>query len=126
MSKAIRILVAFVSASVLCGCLQVVRVPLPLNKYSEDGSVTNRTWTSIFDKRPDLRVFPTVKMRCMVTAAYFDPIDPKLKGRDLYEARRFKRIAWMPLAVVWATAPFDAVVDVLFLPYDIYASNKDS
>ena len=107
----------------LCGCLQVVRIPMPLDKYADDGSVTNRTWTSLFDKRPDLRVFPTVKMRCVVTGWYFSPIDPALKGRDLHDAIWFKRLGWIPLTIIWATSPFDAVGDVVFLPYDIHCVN---
>ena len=119
-----KVIISLLAMSLMCGCLQVVRTPMPLDKYADDGSVTNRTWTSLFDKRPDLRVFPTVKMRCAVTKAYFEPIDPELKGRDLHDAIWFKRLGWIPLTIIWATSPFDAVVDVIFLPYDIYAKNK--
>ena len=116
--------ISILAMSLVCGCLQVVRIPMPLDKYADDGSVTNRTWTSLFDKRPDLRVFPTVKMRCAVTKAYFSPIDQSLKGRDLHDAIWFKRLGWIPLTIVWATSPFDAVGDVIFLPYDLYAKHK--
>lgn len=64
-----KTIISILAMSLVCGFLQVVRIPMPLDKYADDGSVTNRTWTSLFDKRPDLRVFPTVKMRCAVTKA---------------------------------------------------------
>lgn len=108
------------------GCLSVVRIPLENSEYSDEGECTNRVWTTVFDKRPDLRVFPTVKMRCIVTAGYFEPIPSETKGRDLYQARQFKRWGWLPLAVVWATAPVDAAVDVVFLPYDIYTKGRSA
>lgn len=116
--------ISILAISLVCGCLQVARTPLPIDKYADDGSVTNRTWTSLFDARPDLRVFPTVKMRCVVTGWYFSPIDPALKGRDLHDAIWFKRLGWIPLTIIWATSPFDAVGDVVFLPYDLYANSK--
>jgi uncharacterized protein YceK len=119
-----KIIISILAMSLICGCLQVVRTPIPLDKYADDGSVTNRTWTSLFDKRPDLRVFPTVKRRCAVTKEYFSPIDQALKGRDLHNAIWFKRLGWIPLTIIWATSPFDAVGDVVFLPYDLYANSK--
>lgn len=119
-----KISAAMFACLLLCGCLQVVRTPIPIDKYADDGSVTNRTWTCLFDKRHDLRVFPTVKMRCAVTGAYFMPIDPSLKGRDLYNAIWFKRLGWIPLTLIWATSPFDAAGDIVLLPYDFYAKYK--
>ena len=56
-------LVSISALTLLCGCLSVVRIPICYEKVSDEGEVTNRVWTTFFDKRPDLRVFPTVKIR---------------------------------------------------------------
>ena len=113
----------------LCGCLSVGRVPLPENEaYSDDGVCTNRTWSvPLHDiMRGDgfnWRVYPTVRMRCRVTAYVFSPIDRTKRGGDLYRERN-KRWLAIPLALVWATAPLDAVVDTLFAPFDIWRTSK--
>ena len=69
------------------------------------------------------RAYPTVRMRCMVTADVFSPIDRTKRGEDLY---REKNKLWfaIPLALVWATAPLDAAVDTLFIPLDIFRTAK--
>lgn len=103
----------------LCGCLSVVRIPLCNEQVSDDGEVTNRVWTSLLDEVPGMRVYPTVKMRCRVTAEWLKPIPPEAKGKRLREMRMFKHWGWIPLGVIWLTAPFDAAVDTLFVPFDI-------
>ena len=108
------------------GCLSVIRIPSAISEYSDEGECTNLVWTTVFDERPDFRIFPTVKMRCIVTAEYFKPIPSETKGRDLYQARQFKYWGWLPLAVLWATVPAVAVADVVFLPYDIYAEGRSA
>ena len=61
----------------------------------------------------------------MVTADVFSPIDRTKRGEDLY---REKNKLWfaIPLALVWATAPIDAAVDTLFMPFDIYRTKKQN
>ena len=48
------------------------------------------------------------------------PIPPEAKGKRLREMRMFKHWGWVPLGVIWLTAPFDAALDTVFLPYDLY------
>lgn len=103
-----------------CGCLSVVRIPLCNEQVSDEGEVTNRVWTSFCDEVPGMRVYPTVKMRCRVTAEWLKPIPPDAKGKRLHQMRMFKHWGWIPLGVVWMTAPFDAAIDTVFLPYDLY------
>ena len=38
--------------------------------------------------------------------------------------RMLKHWGWIPLGVIWFTAPFDMVTDTVFLPYDLYVVNK--
>lgn len=113
----------------LCGCLSVLRVPLPESEaYSDEGVCTNRVWRVPMN---DImrgngfgwRAYPTVRMRCLVTAHVFSPIDQTKRGEDLY---REKNKLWfaIPLAFVWATAPLDAAVDTLFIPFDIFRTAK--
>ena len=108
----------------LCGCLSVVRVPVPAHEaYSDEGACTSRVWSVPMHDimRGDgfgWRAYPTVRMRCMVTAHVFSPIDYTKRGKDLYRERH-KRWLAIPLAFVWATAPLDAAVDTLFMPFDI-------
>ena len=118
-------LIAIPSAALLSGCLSIVRIPLPLHEqYSDDGACTNRVWEGLLDKRQDLRIYPTVKMRCAISAAWWAPIPADAKGEKLYKARQFKRWGWIPLACVWLTSPLDAAVDTLFLPYDFFATKN--
>ena len=113
-------IIAAIGASLMSGCLSVVRIPLCNEQVSDEGEVTNRVWTSFCDKVPGMRVYPTVKMRCRVTAEWLKPIPADLKGEKLRDARMFKCCGWIPLSVVWLTAPFDAAIDTVFLPYDLY------
>lgn len=62
-------------------------------------------------------------MRCLVTAEVFSPIDRTKRGEDMYRERH-KRWLAIPLALVWATAPLDAAVDTLFIPFDIVRTAK--
>ena len=115
----------------LCGCLSVLRLPLTKREaYSDEGVCTNRTWSvPLHDiMRGDefkWRVYPTVRMRLMVTAHVFSPIDSTKHGEDLY---REKNKLWLaiPLALVWATTPLDAAVDTLFVPFDICRTAKQN
>lgn len=123
--------VAFLAllCATLCGCLSVVRIPVPDREaYSDEGVCTNRVWTvPMYDIMRGngfgWRAYPTVRMRCMVTAHVFSPIDRTKRGEDLY---REKNKLWfaIPLALVWATAPLDAAVDTLFIPFDICRTAK--
>ena len=113
-------LIPSVALTLLCGCLSVVRIPLCYEKVSDEGEVTNRVWTSFCDEVPGMRVYPTVKMRCRVTAERWAPIPADLKGEKLRDARMFKCWGWIPLSVIWLTAPVDAAIDTVFLPYDLY------
>lgn len=108
-----------------CGCLSVVRIPLPLEQYDREGNVTNMVWVSFCDEVKGMRVYPTVKMRIMVTySAYFEPIPEDLPEKKRVEMVRFRYIAWLPLLAIWITAPVDAAVDTIFLPYDIYVKRR--
>lgn len=110
-----------------CGCLSVVRIPFPIHeKYSDDGVCTNRVWEGFLDKFPEYRVYTTVKMRCHITHEMLKPIPEDLKGEKLYNARMTKRWGWLPLTFIWLTAPFDAAVDTIFLPYDLYSRKEQS
>lgn len=113
-------LVAISVLTLLCGCFSVVRIPLCHEHVSDEGEVTNRVWYSFCDDVKGMRVYPTVKMRCRITAEWWAPIPADLKGEKLRDARMFKRWGWIPLGVVWLTAPFDAAIDTVFLPYDLY------
>ena len=126
-----RYAAAFLSmlCATLCGCLSVVRIPVPEREaYSDEGVCTNRVWRVPMN---DImrgngfgwRAYPTVRMRCVVTAYVFSPIDQTKRGEDLYRERH-KRWLALPLAFVWATAPLDAAVDTLFIPFDICRTAK--
>lgn len=123
--------VAFLAllCATLCGCLSVVRIPVPDREaYSDEGVCTNRVWTvPMYDIMRGngfgWRAYPTVRMRCVVTAYVFSPIDQTKLGEDLYRERH-KRWLAIPLAFVWATAPLDAAVDTLFIPFDICRTAK--
>jgi uncharacterized protein YceK len=120
-----RAVVTVLCVAFLSGCLSILRVPFPAHsKYSDEGVCTNRVWSSPLDAMPALRVYPTIKLRCKATAGWWAPIRPDLKGRDLWEARQFKRWAWIPLCVLWLTSPVDAVVDTLFLPCDMLSGES--
>lgn len=109
-----------------CGCLSVVRIPSCYEQVSDEGEVTNRVWTSFCDEVPGMRVYPTIKMRSRVTAKWLEPIPPEAKGRELRQMKGFKRWGWIPLAVLWATSPFDAAVDTVFLPWDLYCRKEQT
>ena len=112
-----------------CGCLSVLRFPfLKREGYSDEGVCTNRVWSAPIDdimrgNRFGWRAYPTVRMRCMVTADVFSPIDRTKRGEDLDRERRKLWFA-IPIALVWATAPLDAAVDTLFMPFDICPTAK--
>lgn len=114
--------IALVGMSLLCGCLSVTRVPLVRHAdYDDDGICTNRVWCSFYDDRPDLRVYPTVKMRGWATYVMFHPVDystltPELKYRN----RMARYWGWIPVTAMWLTFPPDFVLDTVFLPYDLY------
>lgn len=112
------------AALVLSGCLSVTRVPVGCNqKYSDDGVCTNRVWYVPMDDimrgdRMSWGVFPTVEMRCVVTRHICSPVDETKTGEALYYERR-KYWALIPLAVLWATSPLDALVDVAYVAHDM-------
>ena len=120
------ILLAGAVASMLSGCLSVVRIPFPTSeKFSDEGVCTNRVWASFVDQLPQWRVYTTVKMRCHATKeVFFKPIPEELKGEKLYKAKMTKRWAWIPLTIIWATSPFDAAIDTLFLPWDLWQQKQ--
>lgn len=109
-----------------CGCLSVVRIPLCNEQVSDEGEVTNRVWSSFCDDVPGMRVYPTVKMRCRVTEEWLKPIPPEAKGKRLREMRMFKYWGWIPLTILWTTSPFDAAIDTVFLPWDLYKRKEQS
>lgn len=120
----VKWLVTIAVLTLLCGCLSVVRIPLCNEQVSDEGEVTNRVWTSFCDEVPWMRVYPTVKMRCRVTAEWLKPIPPEAKGKRLREMRMFKHWGWIPLGVIWLTAPFDSAIDTAFLPLDLYCRKE--
>ena len=112
------------------GCLSVVRIPFPEKEYfSDDGICTNRTWTSgraeYRKQNPHWRgwktVFPTIQMRGYVTyTMYFEKEDySKLTGEQIYQRKWGKRLAWVPLTILWLTSPFDAFWDIVCMPWDV-------
>ncbi|MCQ2300731.1 MAG: hypothetical protein MJZ81_11470 [Bacteroidales bacterium] len=111
----------------LAGCLSVARIPVPTQKkFSYDGVCTNCVWETplrdIQKKNSDYawRVYPTIGMRWYATySVYGKPIDEKLNGKDLYNARMAKRFAWFPLTILWITSPLDGAVDTIALPFDL-------
>ena len=118
--------ITLVFLAFLTGCLSVVRIPLPeQEKFSDDGVCTNCIWViplrDIQEKNSDMwRVYPTIGMRQYVTSRiYGKPIDEKLKGEDLYNAKMAKRWAWFPLTILWLTSPLDGIVDTIALPFDL-------
>ena len=38
--------------------------------------------------------------------------------------RMFKHWGWIPLGVIWLTAPFDSAIDTAFLPLDLYCRKE--
>ena len=110
-----------------CGCLSVVRIPFPAQeKFSDEGVCTNRVWASFLDQLPQFRVYTTVKMRCYATKEMYKPIPEDLKGEKLYNAKMTRRWGWIPLTIFWATSPFDAAIDTVFLPWDLYKRKEQS
>ena len=123
----------FLGLALICtGCLSICRIPFPEKEYfSDEGVCTNRTWTScramIRKTHPDYRgwktVFPTIQMRGNVTyEMYFKEEEAdysKLTGEQIHNRKWGKRLAWIPLTVLWLTSPFDAVWDIVCMPWDI-------
>ena len=109
--------------AVCAGCLSVGRIPFPHHeKYSDDGVCTNRQWSVLMDE-PGFRkecwpVYPTIYMRCYATKMVFSPIDYTKTGEALYKEKH-KYWAAIPLTILWLTSPLDAVVDTVFLPFDL-------
>lgn len=70
---------------------------------------------------PDMwKAYPTIWMRWHATSrVYGKPIDKKLKGEDLYNAKMAKRWAWLPFTILWLTSPLDGIVDTIALPFDV-------
>ena len=75
------------------GCLSILRFPfLRREAYSDEGVCTNRVLSAPMD---DImrgngfgwRAYPTVRMRCMVTADPFSSIDRTKRGEDLYREK---------------------------------------
>ena len=117
-------IIAAIGTSLMSGCLSVVRIPSCYEQVSDEGEVTNRVWTSFCDDVPGMRVYPTIKMRCKITAEWWKPIPPEAKGTQLRRMRAFKHWGWIPLGVIWLTAPFDAAIDTAFLPWDLYCRKE--
>ena len=131
----VKVLVAIAMGALLSGCFSVVRFPcedLRYTKYSYEGECTNRVYTTFLN---DIRrkpggcplggLYPTFKMRVYVTKEiyfsdnyYLDDDGKPLTGERLYKRKWGRRTAWFPLAVIWLTTPFDAVVDTICIPWD--------
>ena len=121
----------FLGLTLTCsGCLSICRIPIPEKEYfSDDGICTNRTWTSLRkhyrQQNPEWRgwvtVFPTIQIRGDVTyEMYFKEVDcSKLTGKQIYRRKWGKRLAWIPLTVLWLTSPLDACWDMVCMPWDI-------
>ena len=118
-----RMLSALAFVVLLSGCLSVMRVPFPHHeKYSDGGVCTNRQWAVAMDD-PGFRekcwtVYPTIFVRCYATKMVFSPIDYTKTGEALYKEKH-KYWTAIPLTVLWLTSPLDAVVDTVFLPFDL-------
>ena len=108
---------------VFTGCISVCRIPFPHHeKYSDDGVCTNRQWSVLTDE-PGFRkkcwpVYPTIYVRGVATRMVFSPIDYTKTGEELYREKH-KYWAAIPLTILWLTSPLDAVVDTVFLPFDL-------
>lgn len=128
------VLCAVLGVVFCAGCLSVLRVPFPRHSdYSDEGDCTNRVWTSLrteyrkqhLEWRGWQTVFPTIQMRYVVTRqCYFSgyPTEKdwaKMSGEQKYYYKMGRRFAWMPLTIIWLTAPFDAAWDVLCMPWDV-------
>lgn len=104
---ALVVVLAIVAISALCGgCLAVVRIPCCNEQVSDEGEVTNRVWTSFCDEVPGMRVYPTVKMRCHVTAEWLKPIPPEAKGEETSGNADVKTLG---LDSVWRDMAYGAV-----------------
>ena len=71
-------------------------------------------------------IYPTLKMRYIVTQKiyfdddyYLDEDGRPCKGKKLYQRKWGRRTTWLPLTIVWLTSPFDALVDTVFIPWDL-------
>lgn len=115
----------------LCGCFSIARIPTPKQEwYDDDGNCTNRVWESCMR---DLQrkcnrygwgaAFPTVQMRVHATKMmYFDPPSKpyeEMTGEEKHREKMCKWFGWIPLTVIWITAPLDAAVDLVALPFDV-------
>ena len=122
-------LLCVILAVVFTGCISVARIPFPHHEqYSDDGVCTNRQWSVLMDdpgfRRKCWPVYPTVYMRCYATRVTFSPIDYTKTGEDLYREKH-KRWAAIPLTILWLTSPLDAVVDTVFIPFDLCREDPD-
>ena len=107
-------------------------------KYSDEGECTNRVWTTFIS---DMRrkncgivngIYPTIRARCKITyQMYFsgdeywkDKDGNPLKGEKLYDRKCARYFGWIPLTVIWITSPLDAVIDTLYVPWDLYELNS--
>ena len=131
------ILCAIAICSICAGCLSVLRVPYPKHSdYSAEGVCTNRVWTSVraeyrerhMEWRGWQTVFPTIQIRYVATRdSYFSdyPTEEdwaRMSGEQKYHYRWCKRLVWIPLTILWLTAPFDAAWDVVCMPWDVLES----
>lgn len=124
-----KLVVLLCLAAVCAGCFSVVRIPFPHHEqYSDDGVCTNRQWSALIDEPKFSRkcwpVYPTVYIRCYATRVTFSPIDYTKTGEDLYREKH-KRWAAIPLTILWLTSPLDAVVDTVFIPFDLCREAPD-
>lgn len=112
----------------MTGCLSVIRIPFPVHQdFSDDGVCTNRVYETPLRKiqrsKSDYvwKIYPTIGMRYYSTyCIYGNPIDENLKGEKLYNAKMAKRFGWIPLTVMWLTSPFDAIIDTIAVPFDLW------
>lgn len=123
MKKLFAFLMLTLVMLVVAGCLSIGRVPFPAREdFSDDGICTNREWEVLFNepgfKKECWTVYPTIYMRCFATGMVFSPIDYTKTGEALYREKH-KYWAAIPLTILWLTSPVDAVVDTVFLPYDL-------
>ena len=109
-----RLAYILLASCAACGCLSVVRIPLPSHRYDSDGNVVETKWNSFCDDVKGMRVYPTVKMRCRITEALWGDT---VSGIGPCGASKCAR--WIPVSVIWLASPADVCIDTVFLPYDL-------